>query len=474
MDSSLASSGSPATSPNSVSPKNLILQDGTPVLLRLKRTISSADSHVGDTVDFEVIQEIRVNETTVIRKGTLAFGTVTEVLPTRNMARGGKLKVRIDYVNLLNGEKAGLRAVQGGKGGSHARAMTVGIVTAGVLFFPAAPPFLLMHGKDMVLAKGSEVTAYVDNDRKLESVNFEDLNRAGVEPNANSTEHLSKQTPPPGSFQRNTYANEVLRLYYPLRQQWTFETDLIRKRLASTNQPESQNLLLAAVQIPQDITDLRRESSLLVLALPRSAQGDARSCRQYLDGLVSTLRATKVADQKDEISEYSVAGHDFSRVNLEYRSGISDRAMICGATEDYLLIWKVEGSRWHFVDEAASTVYAIVPWPSERERESSQRFTQVDLSPSAAAKLRVKKVRAIYPAEARENRIEGAIRLRATINEAGEVSNLELLDGPIELTASAVVAVRQWKYRPYLVNGKPVPISTEIVLNYKAPPGVSP
>lgn len=158
---------------NVTSSKGFVLEDATPMRLRLNRTISSADAHVGDTVDFDVLQHISVNGVLVIPKGGLALGTVTEAQPKRRMARGGKLEINVDYVKLLDSEKAALRAVKGGSGGGHTGAMTAGIVATGLVFFPAAPFFLFMHGKDITLPKGAEVTAYVNGDVKLSLAKFQ-------------------------------------------------------------------------------------------------------------------------------------------------------------------------------------------------------------------------------------------------------------------------------------------------------------
>ena len=68
---------------NFTSAKGFVLEEETPVKLRFNRTVSSADAHVGDTVDFEVLQDISVNGTLVIPKGGFAFGTVTEAHPKR-------------------------------------------------------------------------------------------------------------------------------------------------------------------------------------------------------------------------------------------------------------------------------------------------------------------------------------------------------------------------------------------------------
>jgi len=168
------------TPSNFTSAKGFVLEDGTPVKLRLNRTISSGDAHTGDTIDFEVVEDITLNGTLIIPKGGLAFATVTEAQAKRRMARGGKLDINIDYVKLLSSEKATLRAVKEVKGGGHTGAMTGGIVATSIIFFPAAPFFLFMHGKDISIPKGTEITAYVSGDMKLDPAKFQPMtNSAG-------------------------------------------------------------------------------------------------------------------------------------------------------------------------------------------------------------------------------------------------------------------------------------------------------
>jgi hypothetical protein len=162
-----------ATQTDFTSKKGFVLEDETPVRLRLNRTISSADAHVGDTVDFETLDDITVNGTLVIPKGGLAFATVTEAQAKRRMARGGKLDINIDYVKLANDGKATLRAVKDVKGGGHTGGMVGGMVATAIVFFPAAPFFLFMHGKDISIPKGTEITAYVNGDVKLDVAKFQ-------------------------------------------------------------------------------------------------------------------------------------------------------------------------------------------------------------------------------------------------------------------------------------------------------------
>jgi len=150
------------------------LEDGTPVKLRTARTISSADAHAGDTLDFEVLEDVFVGGNLVIPKNGIAWGTVTEAEAKKRMARGGKLNINIDAVRLSDGEKVPLRAVKEAKGGGHTGAMTGGIVATAIVFFPAAPFFLFMHGKDITIPKGTEITAYINGDTHLDEAKFQE------------------------------------------------------------------------------------------------------------------------------------------------------------------------------------------------------------------------------------------------------------------------------------------------------------
>jgi len=160
-------------SSNFTSAKGFVLEDGTPVKMRINRTISSGDTHLGDTVDFEVLEDITLNGVLIIPKGGLAFATVTQAQAKRRMARGGKLDINIDYVKLVSSERAALRAVKDMSGGGHTGAMVGGIVATSIVFFPAAPFFLFMHGKDISIPKGTEITAYVNGDMKLDIAKFQ-------------------------------------------------------------------------------------------------------------------------------------------------------------------------------------------------------------------------------------------------------------------------------------------------------------
>lgn len=153
-------------------PSTFGLVEDTPVRIKLARTMSSKDARVNERVDFEVLEDVKVGNVVVIERGSLAIATVTEAHPKRRMGRSGKLHINIDYLRLASGDKVPLRAVKGGSGGNHIAAMTGAMVATSLVFFPAAPLFLFMHGKDITIPQGTEVTAYVAADMPLDPAKF--------------------------------------------------------------------------------------------------------------------------------------------------------------------------------------------------------------------------------------------------------------------------------------------------------------
>jgi protein TonB len=71
-----------------------------------------------------------------------------------------------------------------------------------------------------------------------------------------------------------------------------------------------------------------------------------------------------------------------------------------------------------------------------------------------------------YPALARAARVQGAVGLRAIISKTGTIENLVVVRGHPMLATAALDAVRQWRYRPYLLNNEPIEVETEITVNF--------
>src|ERR1700678_951156 len=90
---------------------------------------------------------------------------------------------------------------------------------------------------------------------------------------------------------------------------------------------------------------------------------------------------------------------------------------------------------------------------------------RVRVSAGVTSGLLVRKVNPTYPPLARQARISGTVVLRAVIGKDGSIQNLSLVSGHPMLAPAAIDAVKQWKYKPYLLNGEPVEVDTEIQVN---------
>jgi periplasmic protein TonB len=98
----------------------------------------------------------------------------------------------------------------------------------------------------------------------------------------------------------------------------------------------------------------------------------------------------------------------------------------------------------------------------ESDAPPPKKITRIRQGGNITAKMLIHKVQPKYPQEAVEERIEGTVRLHAVIGRDGSVAQLEIVSGYPALASAALDAVRQWKYRPSLLNGEPVEVDTTI------------
>jgi len=88
------------------------------------------------------------------------------------------------------------------------------------------------------------------------------------------------------------------------------------------------------------------------------------------------------------------------------------------------------------------------------------------VSSGVAAGMLVHQVKPLYPPIAMQARIQGTVVLQAVIGKDGTVQDLHLISGHPMLAPAAIEAVRQWRYRPYLLNDEPVEVDTQINVNF--------
>jgi protein TonB len=89
------------------------------------------------------------------------------------------------------------------------------------------------------------------------------------------------------------------------------------------------------------------------------------------------------------------------------------------------------------------------------------------ISQGVSQGLLIKRVQPKYPPAALAAHVQGAVQIEATINQEGKVVDVKVLSGDSVLAHAAVEAVRQWRYKPYYLDGQPVEIQTQITVNFK-------
>jgi TonB family protein len=241
------------------------------------------------------------------------------------------------------------------------------------------------------------------------------------------------------------------------------------------------DILLAAVFMPK--SDLSATSPFFSL---RAYRQPATDCKKNLEAMIANFQ-----DKKDKpeggVEEFSAAGREYFRVN--WRGGGRHQCVICTNANGHLLVWNAGAPNEKGLDKIVATLNSITVLPQRSAAESAQSAGQKNVEaegmpskPPIAQPERVKaasgvttgllirKVNPIYPQDARAAYIQGTVVLRAEISKAGDITDLELVDGPIELAGYAVAAVRQWKYTPYLLMGQPVIVDTQVQVNYQLRP----
>ncbi len=269
-------------------------------------------------------------------------------------------------------------------------------------------------------------------------------------------------------------------LSYPLSNDWVRATELLRRRAESSNSVPNFDILLAGVFVPK--SNLSPTNPFFTL---RAYRQPATDCEKSLEAMIAHSQEKKDKPQGG-VEKFTAAGRDYFRVNLARGIGGRHQCVICTTANGHLLIWNAGAPNEKGLDAIVATLDSITVLPQRTAAEAEHPVglknsdvagepskpqiaapDRVKVASGVTTGLLIKKVNPSYPEDARAAHIEGTVVLRAQISKTGDITDLELVDGPIELAGSAVAAVRQWKYKPYLLMGQPVSVDTEIQVNYE-------
>ncbi len=112
----------------------------------------------------------------------------------------------------------------------------------------------------------------------------------------------------------------------------------------------------------------------------------------------------------------------------------------------------------------------VIPPPAEAsptpQAPAARPASRISVGGAVQQAMLIRTVRPVYTQVAKDARVEGVVRFSAVIGKSGKVENVKVLSGPLVLRAPAAAAVKQWVYRPTLLDGQPVEVQTEIEIRF--------
>jgi hypothetical protein len=140
--------------------QDLVLAEGTPINVVTTQEITSKDAKPNDPVNFTVNEDLMVNQTVVVRKGTAATGSVINAEKGGYMGKSGKLGIQVESTQTVDGHPLKLRAAKGKEGNDKTN-------STAALSMIISPLFLFKKGGEAKIAAGTPVTVYVAEEKRF-------------------------------------------------------------------------------------------------------------------------------------------------------------------------------------------------------------------------------------------------------------------------------------------------------------------
>jgi TonB family protein len=287
---------------------------------------------------------------------------------------------------------------------------------------------------------------------------------------------VGRPGPEDGTVVNKTYANAYLGFAYPIPDGWEVSRDAGSEWDGKAHRFPSGGLELLIV----DRYTGSFRNRILVSAL------DATGFSTTTGGFVSRIARGPINETGGEIVRepfaVTFAGQPFFRADYKQtlNGGTRWGTFICTKLRGYFLGWmfvasspgELEGfvrslQRLSFFADKPGAAGGIGDSSPGTAESNAGQPLRVRVSQAVSTDLLLTKVQPQYPESARQARIQGSVVLKAVIDKNGGVEELTLVSGHPLLAPAALEAVKQWKYKPYLLNGQAVKVETQIVVNFQ-------
>jgi TonB family protein len=185
---------------------------------------------------------------------------------------------------------------------------------------------------------------------------------------------------------------------------------------------------------------------------------------------------TQTASNRDQNDSASDSANDASASAPLHKVSAGSGAAKSGAQPLVVRSGKAKAAKHAAADTAAPNVVVsadntsgALPNLIDVSTKSTPVLQTLAVSQGVSQGLIVKRIQPTYPDAAFRLHLEGSVQLMATVGKNGSITAVKTLSGEPLLAQAATVAVKQWKYKPYLLDGQPVEIQTQVTINFKLP-----
>jgi len=293
-----------------------------------------------------------------------------------------------------------------------------------------------------------------------------------------------------GSITNNVYTNECLGISLPIPDGWLLNKQLVVADGKARHMPGGELALL--------VLDHHKEGAFgnRIAVTAHDANGSVLSVRDFISN--NAHRQVNLDPEHREILKdtYSVdyGGKHFSRADYKQslpNGGALYQSFVYTKFRGYFIGETLVAASPEELDQAANSlqhiafqddeqnpkcvmrgddssnsgiIVGVISSKSNTPQPTSGLPQRVRISQDVSKSLLIKKVPAQYPPLAQQAQIQGRVALDVVINKEGHVQDIMLISGHPMLAPAAINAVKQWEYKPYLVNGQPVEVETQVVV----------
>jgi TonB family protein len=294
--------------------------------------------------------------------------------------------------------------------------------------------------------------------------------------------------PESGNILNRVYVNEFLGFSFPIPEGWQVNSDEIGGNNGEVKAKVTPGGGLILLVIDQHIGG-RFFNRIVLTAL------DEKDVSVDTLGFVSKFVRAQLGREGMSLVRdafpVDVAGKHFFREDYKESSADSAlyKAFVCTRFRGYFLGWTLATASSSELEEAVNLLHRIEfqddhpllgTSPGDQStgivggvigsvspQSPSGRPLRVRVSQRVSEAMLITKVPPKYPPDARKASIQGVVVLQSLIDTNGNVKEVKIVTGDPLLTPAAMDAVKQWKYKPYLLNGQPVEVDTQVVVAFQ-------